>query len=50
LKENRGKSPRRKAKGYIHGTKKKTVHLKKYQEVSQLALDGIGFRAAVNQS
>jgi hypothetical protein len=39
-------SAKRKAKGQI----KKKVHCKKYQEVSQLALDRVGWRAAVNQS
>jgi hypothetical protein len=29
---------------------KKKVQCKKYQEVSQLALDRVGWRAAVNQS
>jgi hypothetical protein len=38
--------PRNKYMGQI----KKKVCCKKYQEVSQLALDRIGWRAAVNQS
>jgi hypothetical protein len=43
--KNRGKS-NRKPKGQI----KKKVRRKKYQELSQLALDRAGWRAAVNQS
>jgi hypothetical protein len=38
--------PRDKYTGQI----KKKVHCKKYQEVSQLALDRVGWRAVVNQS
>jgi hypothetical protein len=38
--------PRDKYMGQI----KRKVHMKRNQEVSQLALDGVGWRAAVNQS
>jgi hypothetical protein len=45
-----GKVPRGRPRDeYVRQTKKK-VHCKKYQEVSQLLLDRVGWRASVNQS
>jgi hypothetical protein len=46
-KKNRGKSPKRNAKGQIHGQIKNKVRCEKYQEVSQLSLDRVGWRAVV---
>jgi hypothetical protein len=45
-----GKVPRGRPRDKCIGQIKKKVHRKKYQEVSQLALDRVGWRAAVNQS
>jgi hypothetical protein len=44
------KVPRGRPRDKYMGQIKKKVHCKKYQEVSQLALDRVGWRAAVNQS
>jgi hypothetical protein len=45
-----GKDPRGRPRDKYMGQIKKKVRCKKYQEVSQLALDRVGWRAAVNQS
>jgi hypothetical protein len=45
-----GKVPRGRPKDEYMGQIKKKIHSKKCQEVSQLALDRVGRRAAVNQS
>jgi hypothetical protein len=45
-----GKAPRGRPRDKYMGQIKKKLHRKKYQEVSQLALDRVGWRAAVNQS
>jgi hypothetical protein len=48
--KNRGRSLKSITKGQIHGTNKEESTLQKHQEVSQLVLDRVGWRAAVNQS
>jgi hypothetical protein len=45
-----GKVPRGRPWDKYMGQVKKKVHCKKYQGVSKLALDRVGWRAAVNQS
>jgi hypothetical protein len=45
-----GKVPRGRPRDKYMGQFKKKVQCKKYQEVSQLALDRVGWRAAANQS
>jgi hypothetical protein len=45
-----GKVPRERPRDKCMGRIKKKLYGKKYQEVSQLALDRVGWRAAVNQS
>jgi hypothetical protein len=45
-----GKVPRGRPRDKYMGQIKKKVQCKKYQEVSQLAVDRVGWRAAVNQS
>jgi hypothetical protein len=45
-----GKVPRGRPRKKYLGQIKKTVRCKKYQEVSQLALDSVGWRPSVNQS
>jgi hypothetical protein len=45
-----GKVPRERPRDKYMGPIKKKVHCKKYQVVSQLTIDRVGWRAAVNQS
>jgi hypothetical protein len=45
-----GKVPRGRPRDEYMGKIKKIVHCRKYQEVSQIALDRLGWRAPVNQS
>jgi hypothetical protein len=45
-----GKVPRGRPRDKYMGQIKKKIRCKKYQEISQLALDRVEWRAAVNQS